>query len=192
MRLNTRIPVIALIAAILPLGACTQDGGGDTPTTAASNDTAVHSAEVAVAGRDELIAKGETKSAVRLKSGINADLRVVSDKEFPFALLHFTGSKEHNVAGLIDLGRAEFGVDLRFRGHRVTARDAGTRSDQVDNIPPGPGHGEAIERAMSVIGGIVIGLRRNYAAVDIAACERGNGGVTDAAQHRTVGVKHQA
>ncbi|HEY5649667.1 MAG TPA: PHP domain-containing protein, partial [Nitrospiria bacterium] len=29
---------------------------------------------------------------------INADLRVVSDKEFPFALHHFTGSKEHNVA----------------------------------------------------------------------------------------------
>ncbi|HEY5648231.1 MAG TPA: helix-hairpin-helix domain-containing protein, partial [Nitrospiria bacterium] len=47
---------------------------------------------------EEIIAKGDTKSSVRLKSGINADLRVVSDKEFPFALHHFTGSKEHNVA----------------------------------------------------------------------------------------------
>jgi len=47
---------------------------------------------------EEVIAKGETKSSVRLKSGINADLRVVTDAEFPYALHHFTGSKEHNVA----------------------------------------------------------------------------------------------
>ena len=30
--------------------------------------------------------------------GVSADLRVVSDKEYPYALHHFTGSKEHNVA----------------------------------------------------------------------------------------------
>jgi DNA polymerase (family 10) len=37
-----------------------------------------------------------TGSGARLL--INADLRVVSDAQFPFALHHFTGSKEHNVA----------------------------------------------------------------------------------------------
>jgi DNA polymerase (family X) len=47
---------------------------------------------------EDVVAMGETKSSVRLKSGINADLRVVSDAEFPYALHHFTGSKEHNVA----------------------------------------------------------------------------------------------
>jgi DNA polymerase (family 10) len=41
-------------------------------------------------------ARGKTKSSVVLKSGINADLRVVSDEEFPFAAHYFTGSKEHN------------------------------------------------------------------------------------------------
>ncbi|HUB68515.1 MAG TPA: DNA polymerase/3'-5' exonuclease PolX [Candidatus Methylacidiphilales bacterium] len=41
---------------------------------------------------------GTTKSSVLLESGIAADLRVVSDKEYPCALHHFTGSKEHNVA----------------------------------------------------------------------------------------------
>ena len=41
---------------------------------------------------------GTTKSSVLLKNGMSADLRVVSDKEFPYALHHFTGSKEHNVA----------------------------------------------------------------------------------------------
>ena len=42
-------------------------------------------------------AKGETKATVILEGGIQADLRVVTDKEFPFALAYFTGSKEHNI-----------------------------------------------------------------------------------------------
>ncbi|MBN1901504.1 DNA polymerase/3'-5' exonuclease PolX [Candidatus Sumerlaeota bacterium] len=46
---------------------------------------------------EDTIARGKTKSSVRLSSGINADLRVVSDEEFPFALMYFTGSKEHNI-----------------------------------------------------------------------------------------------
>ncbi|MGN6552989.1 MAG: DNA polymerase/3'-5' exonuclease PolX [Verrucomicrobiota bacterium] len=45
----------------------------------------------------KVIAKGETKASVVLEGGIQADLRVVSDAEFPFALLYFTGSKEHNI-----------------------------------------------------------------------------------------------
>jgi DNA polymerase (family 10) len=44
-----------------------------------------------------VIAKGETKASVILKGGIQSDLRVVSDAEFPFALMYFTGNKEHNI-----------------------------------------------------------------------------------------------
>ncbi|RYD33622.1 MAG: histidinol-phosphatase [Verrucomicrobiaceae bacterium] len=49
---------------------------------------------------DFLVATKEpaTKASIRLKSGIQADLRAVSNKQFPFALQYFTGSKEHNVA----------------------------------------------------------------------------------------------
>ncbi|PIR17123.1 MAG: histidinol-phosphatase [Deltaproteobacteria bacterium CG11_big_fil_rev_8_21_14_0_20_49_13] len=47
---------------------------------------------------ENIEAKGDTKSTVMLKAGISADLRVVTDEEFPYALHHFTGSKEHNVA----------------------------------------------------------------------------------------------
>lgn len=46
----------------------------------------------------EIIALGETKASVKLQEGINADLRVVKPGEFPYALHHFTGSKEHNTA----------------------------------------------------------------------------------------------
>lgn len=47
---------------------------------------------------DIVTSKGETKSSVILKTGMNSDLRCVSEKEFPYALHHFTGSKEHNTA----------------------------------------------------------------------------------------------
>jgi DNA polymerase (family X) len=42
--------------------------------------------------------KGETKSSVVLRGGINMDLRVVNDSQFPYTLHHFTGSKEHHIA----------------------------------------------------------------------------------------------
>jgi len=44
------------------------------------------------------ISKGDTKSSIKLKSGINADLRVVNDSMYPYLLHHFTGSREHNTA----------------------------------------------------------------------------------------------
>jgi len=47
---------------------------------------------------ERIIGQGETKSSVILHSGIHCDLRVVTEKQFPFALAYFTGSKDHNVA----------------------------------------------------------------------------------------------
>ncbi|CAA6676580.1 MULTISPECIES: PHP domain-containing protein [unclassified Lentimonas] len=46
----------------------------------------------------EVTAHGTTKSSVRYEGGLQADLRVVPAAQFAFALHHFTGSKEHNVA----------------------------------------------------------------------------------------------
>jgi DNA polymerase (family 10) len=45
----------------------------------------------------KITAQGDTKASVILKGGIQCDLRVVNDQEFPFALAYFTGSKEHNI-----------------------------------------------------------------------------------------------
>ena len=45
----------------------------------------------------KVIAQGETKASVILEGGIQCDLRVVSDVEYPFALAYFTGGKEHNI-----------------------------------------------------------------------------------------------
>jgi DNA polymerase (family 10) len=46
---------------------------------------------------ESIIARGPTKSSVRLRSGVQCDLRVVSTAEYPFALVYFTGNKEHNI-----------------------------------------------------------------------------------------------
>ncbi len=45
----------------------------------------------------DVLAKGDTKSSVRLKEGIQVDLRVLNDEIFGAALLYFTGNKEHNI-----------------------------------------------------------------------------------------------
>jgi DNA polymerase (family X) len=46
---------------------------------------------------ESVIAQGSTKTSVRLRSGIQCDLRVVAPTEYAFALNYFTGSKEHNI-----------------------------------------------------------------------------------------------
>ncbi len=46
----------------------------------------------------EVLARGETKSSVRLKCGLQVDLRVLEEESYGAALHYFTGSKAHNVA----------------------------------------------------------------------------------------------
>jgi DNA polymerase (family 10) len=46
----------------------------------------------------DIIEKGDTKSSIYTGLGIQVDLRVIKPEEYPYALQHFTGSKEHNVA----------------------------------------------------------------------------------------------
>jgi len=45
----------------------------------------------------QVLAKGPTKSSIRLKEGLQVDLRVMNDEIFGAALLYFTGNKEHNI-----------------------------------------------------------------------------------------------
>jgi len=61
-----------------------------------------------------VVARGDTKSSVTLGSGINCDLRIVTDAEYPFALNYFTGSKEHNVA--LRTRAKKFGLSLNEYG----------------------------------------------------------------------------
>jgi DNA polymerase (family 10) len=64
---------------------------------AATDVTPVVDWFVALPGVKEVTARGDTKASVRFESGLQADLRIVPDEQFAFALHHFTGSKDHNV-----------------------------------------------------------------------------------------------
>jgi DNA polymerase (family 10) len=71
----------------------------------------------------QVLAKGKTKATVILKSGIQADLRVIESKSYGAALQYFTGSKEHSVAlrGIAKkkgLKISEYGV---FRTNKMIA-----------------------------------------------------------------------
>ncbi len=71
----------------------------------------------------KVLSQGKTKSSVVLKSGMQADLRVVDKKIFGAALQYFTGSKEHNVrvrdiAKRRGLKISEYGV---FKGQKLIA-----------------------------------------------------------------------
>ncbi len=73
-----------------------------------------------------VIARGGTKSSVKLRTGMNLDVRVVPEESYGAALNYFTGSKDHNVAlrkiavakgwklneyGLFRLGRGAKGAE---------------------------------------------------------------------------------
>jgi DNA polymerase (family 10) len=46
----------------------------------------------------KVVGKGETKSSIKTKKGLDMDLRLVKESSFGAALQYFTGSKEHNIA----------------------------------------------------------------------------------------------
>jgi DNA polymerase (family 10) len=72
---------------------------GDVDFLAVSKKpAAVMDAFVAMPDVASVIAHGGTKSSVKLKSGVNIDLRVVPAESYGAALNYFTGSKDHNVA----------------------------------------------------------------------------------------------
>jgi DNA polymerase (family 10) len=73
----------------------------------------------------EIVSQGKTRSTVRLRSGLQVDLRVVPQVSYGAALYYFTGSKAHNIAvRRIAAGRKlklnEYGL---FRGdQRIAGR----------------------------------------------------------------------
>jgi DNA polymerase (family 10) len=104
---------------------------------------------VSLGGVSQVIGHGETKSSVVIDRGvhegrrlvINADLRVVDDEQFPFALNYFTGSKEHNVAlrgRAQDHGLKLNEYELVGANGRIPCRDEADvyRALEMDYVPP--------------------------------------------------------
>jgi DNA polymerase (family 10) len=78
----------------------------------------------------EVLARGRTKMTVRLRNGLQLDLRVVPEESYGAALQYFTGSKAHGI--LVRRRAQERGLKVNeygvFRGAR---RVAGQTEEQV-------------------------------------------------------------
>lgn len=67
-----------------------------------------------------VLAEGETRLSIRLKNGMQVDLRIVEEKDYPFALCYFTGAQPHTVT-LRELARAH-GYSLSEYGFKPIGR----------------------------------------------------------------------
>ena len=79
----------------------------------------------------DVLAKGKTKSSVRLTNGLQVDVRVVNRDNFGSALQYFTGSKEHNIKLRgIALKRgwklSEYGLFEKDTNRKIAGRSEGS------------------------------------------------------------------
>jgi len=84
-------------------------------------------------GYDEVaktLAKGDTRSTVILKCGLQVDLRVVDPESYGAALHYFTGSKAHNVA-IRRLGQQK---NLKINEYGVFAGDKRVAGDTEESV----------------------------------------------------------
>jgi len=92
----------------------------------------VHEAFTGMDAVAEVIGSGDTKTSVRLDTGIQVDLRTVTPQQFPFALHYFTGSKDHNTR--MRQRAKDRGLKLNEYGLFPTGSDASLELDSEDAI----------------------------------------------------------
>src|SRR6185436_2374677 len=94
--LHERFPA----ATITPVGSLRRgcDTCGDIDLLAAGADPSIMDAFVEHTLVERVLARGETKSSILLRGGVQVDLRLVPADSRGAALQYFTGSKSHNIA----------------------------------------------------------------------------------------------
>ena len=91
---------VASVSQVSVAGSCRRrkETCGDLDVLAVAGDSAEAMDRLAAHPLvEKVLARGETKQRVRLRSGIELDLRVVPAESYGAAMQYFTGSKEHNI-----------------------------------------------------------------------------------------------
>jgi DNA polymerase (family 10) len=96
----TYLKTYASAAEIVTVGSVRRgaETSGDLDILASGAEASLADAFVAYPGVERVLARGGTKASVWLRSGIQADLRIVSGDQRGAAMQYFTGSKAHNIA----------------------------------------------------------------------------------------------
>ncbi|MEK7062130.1 MAG: DNA polymerase/3'-5' exonuclease PolX [Patescibacteria group bacterium] len=116
-----------------------------------SKPQAVINRFVSLPGVIKILSKGTTKASIRLKEGLDVDLRVLKKESFGSALQYFTGSKEHNIvlrkiAIEKGLKLSEYGLFKKIKNQKskikITNQIGGQTEEEIyhllgmDYIPP--------------------------------------------------------
>ena len=123
-------------------------------STEAPGEVAAHFSSWSGVG--EVMARDSTKVSVRIENGLAVGLTLVTEEQFPFALTHLTGSKEHNTA------------------MQERARERGYRLDQYGLFPEGESEslrlvGEAAIHEALGLAFVPPELRENLGEIELAA-----------------------
>jgi DNA polymerase (family 10) len=96
----TYLKTYASAAEIVTVGSVRRgaETSGDLDILASGAEASLADAFVAYPGVERVLARGGTKASVWLRSGMQADLRIVSGDQRGAAMQYFTGSKAHNIA----------------------------------------------------------------------------------------------
>ena len=141
----------------------------------ASDPTAASERLVKYPSVSQVLGRGETKTSVQLRSGLQVDLRIVPPESYGAALVYFTGSKAHNIrlrqrALERDLRISEYGV---FRPRPAPGEDGEDGAEEGSAEPEAAEGGAAKARAAegrASEGDLVAGATEEdvYAAVELA------------------------
>jgi DNA polymerase (family 10) len=121
-----QVPGVAEVAVAGSFRRCRETVGDIDILVTAGTDSPIMERFTNFEEARQVLARGETKSSLVLRSGLQVDLRRVAPESFGAALQYFTGSQAHNIA-VRGLGRQrglkinEYGV---FDGEKRIAGDS--------------------------------------------------------------------
>jgi DNA polymerase (family 10) len=93
-----QIPGVVAVAVAGSFRRCKETVGDIDILVTAGEDSPVMERFTAFEEAQQVLARGETKSSMILRSGLQVDLRRVVPESFGAALQYFTGSQAHNIA----------------------------------------------------------------------------------------------
>jgi DNA polymerase (family 10) len=124
------VPGVLSVAAAGSFRRCRETVGDIDVLVTAGEDSPVMERFTAFEDARQVLARGETKASLVLRSGLQADLRRVAPESFGAALQYFTGSQAHNVA-IRGLGRQR---GLKINEYGVFAGDARVAGETEESV----------------------------------------------------------
>ncbi|MBI5580483.1 MAG: DNA polymerase/3'-5' exonuclease PolX [Deltaproteobacteria bacterium] len=125
-----QVPGVLEVAVAGSFRRCKETVGDIDILVTAGTDSPVMGRFTDFADVEQVLAQGPTKSSIRLRSGLQVDLRLVAQECFGAALQYFTGSQAHNIA-IRRIGRQR---GLKINEYGVFRADGKVAGDTEESV----------------------------------------------------------